>query len=77
MEQPENLHKVSKRQWKKWTVDGRNLFNDLYDTSLNNARIMTHPQDVIVDEYWDTVAWNHAWLAADFISMRQKGTVKI
>lgn len=78
MEQPENIHKVSKRQWKKWTVDGRNVFNDLYSTSLANQNLFKHPMASIVYEpHWGTVAWNHAWLAADFISMRQKGTVKI
>lgn len=78
MEQPENIHKVAKRQWKKWTVDGRLVFNDLYSTSLNNQHIFLHPKDGMnKEEYWTTIAWNHAWLAADFISMRQKGTVKI
>jgi len=78
MEQPDNIHKVSKRQWKKWTVDGRNVFNDLYSTSLKNEFIMNHPDNILLDdERWVTIAWNHAWLAADYISMRQKGTVKI
>jgi hypothetical protein len=78
MEKSENIYKVGKSQWKKWTVDGRNVFNDLYSTSLNNERIMNHPDTILLeDERWNTIAWNHAWLAADFISMRQKGTVKI
>ena len=78
MEEPENIHKVAKRQWKKWTVDGRNVFNDLYSTSIGDQRIMRHPLTTpIYEPHWKTIAWNHAWLAADFISMRQKGTVKI
>lgn len=78
MEQPENIHKVAKRQWKKWTVDGRNVFNDLYSTSISNQNIFNHPnQSNLQRDHWRTIAWNHAWLAADFISMRQKGTVKI
>jgi hypothetical protein len=78
METPDNIHKVSKRQWKRWTVDGRNVFNDLYDTVLNGQSIMKHPNhNVVAPNHWETIAWNSAWLAADFISMRQKGTVKI
>lgn len=78
MEKSKNIHKVGKRQWKRWTVDGRNVFNDLYSSSLNNEHIMNHPDTILLeDERWATIAWNHAWLAADFISMRQKGTVKI
>lgn len=77
MEKPENIHKVAKRQWKKWTEAGRLIFNDLYVTSYHDQRIMTHPKTNIPDKEWNTIAWNHAWLAADYISMREKGTVKI
>ncbi len=74
----ENVHKVSKRQWKKWTEAGRLVFNDLYETSVANQHLFIHPKATLVSNAnWDTIAWNHAWLAADYVSMREKGTVKI
>lgn len=73
----ENRYNVSKRQWKKWTEAGRLIFNDLYSTSYNDQRIMTHPKTNLPNSEWSTIAWNHAWLAADYISMREKDTVKI
>lgn len=67
-----NLHGVGKSQWKKWTKDGRRVFNDLYEYSVNNERLFNHPETILLaDERWKTVAWNHAWMAADFISRSQ------
>lgn len=78
MDNPENIHGVSKRQWKKWTVSGRNIFNDLMGASVDNQNLFHHPKATHLEwKHWYTVAWNHAWLAADFISMREKGKVKL
>lgn len=63
----ENLYKVPKRQWKKWSEDEQVLFNDLYRFMLYNQRTFIHPQAMAEDiDHWKTTAWNAAWMAADF-----------
>lgn len=63
-----NRHKVPKRQWKKWTGLQQLVFNDMYETLLNDQEMFLHPKaDPSRQEYWKTTAWNTAWLAADSV----------
>ena len=68
-----NTYKVSKRQWKKWNIQERELFNSLYSFSKINYWIFSHPKaKVLGKEHWDTVAWNHAWMASDLVREQRK-----
>lgn len=64
-----NRFKVAKKEWSKWTVEGRRLFNYLFHTMRANQRIFTHPKAVqLPAAQWQTTAWNAAWEAARHIS---------
>lgn len=59
----ENVWGVQKRTWRKWNIQCRFIFNNVYAQMDQN---MAHPkQPRISDELWDTIRWNSAWLAAD------------
>lgn len=62
----ENPNRVPKRQWRKWNKRSRELFNDLFSYMSKNQKIFTHPRTIQAPlEYWQTTAWNAAWMAAD------------
>lgn len=68
-----NIYKVPGSQWKKWNEQEKNLFNSLISFSLSNAHLMQHPMSpALTDEYWKTIAWNHAWMAADTLLYARK-----
>jgi hypothetical protein len=61
-----NRHKVPQRQWRKWSLAGRKVFNELYSAMAQNQWTFLHPhQDKISKRLWKTTAWNAAWIAAD------------
>lgn len=63
-----NKYKVGKSQWKKWDNSEKTLFNLLYEVSLKNQWMFKHPlQEEMQKSLWQTIAWNHAWMAADFM----------
>lgn len=63
-----NKYKVSKRQWKKWNDQEQELFIAIYEVSTINSWLFQHPKTPEVSpKYWNTVAWNHAWMAADLV----------
>lgn len=63
-----NVHGVAKRQWKKWNQKERDLFNALYSFSVANPWVFSHPKSPELSKAeWDTVAWNHSWMAADLM----------
>lgn len=67
-----NKHQVSKKMWKRWTVEAQQLFNDLYEL-MRDQRLFTHPKaDVVKDAHWCVTAWNAAWMAADLLSHEQR-----
>lgn len=69
----DNPYKVPGGQWKKWNKQEQDLFNDLLSFSLSNPVLMNHPMaPATYEPYWKTVAWNHAWMAADFLRERRK-----
>lgn len=62
---PENLYKVPKSQWKKWTPHARRVFNALFFEMTERADLFQHPKQPKVDlHFWKTTAWNAAWEAA-------------
>lgn len=70
----ENDHAVPKAQWKKWNDVEKRLFNELYFLSLSHQHLMVHPKASVVEpQHWKTIAWNHAWMAADYARAIRKG----
>lgn len=65
---PENLHKVPKSQWKKWTPQARRVFNAVYGMMYYNIHLFLHPESSIPYKgHWKTTSWNAAWTAADAV----------
>lgn len=63
-----NIHKVPKKQWRKWDVVGRRVFNKTYDVMVLNPDLFRHPKDPTRSNRWaKTTAWNAAWIAADHV----------
>mgnify|MGYP003427208623 len=63
-----NIHKVPKKQWRKWDIVGRGVFNKTYEVMRANPGLFRHPKDPSVSNRWsDTTAWNAAWIAADHV----------
>lgn len=61
----ENINNVPKRQWRKWNQQSRYIFNNVYG-QMAYQHAVKHPQmDNMYDDYWNTIRWNAAWLAAD------------
>lgn len=63
-----NSHKVPMRHWRKWTPQARKVFNETYETMLENQGLFLHPKQATVPQaQWKTTAWNAAWTAADAV----------
>lgn len=61
----ENPHGIDEEQWRKWPQTSRLLFNHLYEYTLQNQSLFSHPLSAEVPaEHWKTTAWNTAWEAA-------------
>lgn len=61
-----NRHRVPKKQWQKWSVAARKVFNEVYSAMAKNAKLFMHPkQERVPARMWTTTAWNAAWTAAD------------
>lgn len=62
-----NKNKVQKSQWKKWSNHAQRIFNDVYHAMRPSMQTtLTHPMaPVLTRDYWHTLRWNAAWLAAD------------
>lgn len=70
---PANCFGVSAREWKKWTPDARETFNELYVAMGLQKQVNGHPKAAQIDPTaWDTIRHNAAWLAASDLSHRQK-----
>ena len=60
-----NRYKVPVRQWRKWSPEDRERFNEVYSAMVSNQRLFLHPaQKPVKRELWKTTAWNAAWTAA-------------
>ncbi|UUZ75506.1 hypothetical protein LP414_27710 [Polaromonas sp. P1(28)-13] len=73
--QQENIHKVTKKQWKKWPDLAQRVFNDTFSSLVNNQSLMTHPKtEWLPEKQWKTIAWNSAWMAASAATIAEKAT---
>lgn len=64
-----NKNRVPLKQWRKWGVHARDVFNQTYAFIHDNPRLMTHPKMTKVKpEHWKTIAWNAGWIAADAVT---------
>jgi len=69
----DNKHEVNKKQWKKWDDTGKEVFNGLYEYMGENQHLFNHPMTIIIpQEYWNTTAWNAAWIAAELVRKSTK-----
>lgn len=60
-----NKFKVPKKQWAKWNIKARALFNTLYYAMVNNAYLFQHNDaELVSKKHWNVTAWNAAWTAA-------------
>lgn len=72
-----NTHSVPQRQWRKWTLVAKHVFNKTYSHMMSNPEVYFHP-DYLEDpglpdlKYFRTTAWNAAWMAADICSRGEK-----
>lgn len=63
-----NRNRVPKKQWTKWSEQARRVFNRVYMFCVENEWAMRHPKSPKPKtEFWETTAWNAAWIAADAV----------
>lgn len=72
-----NVYRVPKKVWTRWTLVGKHVFNKTMEFSTTSgSELMCNPKMTeeyhISDEYWKTIAWNHAWISADIASRGEK-----
>lgn len=61
-----NKYRVPAKQWKRWSVEARSIFNKCYDFVMDNQELLSHPGSPKLKPYhWKTLSWNMAWVAAD------------
>ena len=61
-----NLNRVPTKQWLKWSIAARGVFNKTYVFLMRHPELITHPKQVKLPAVqWKTIAWNAAWIAAD------------
>ena len=71
-----NLYKVPQAQWRKWKDEEKQLFNDVYSYMYDNQELFLHPKQKAIDHlHWKTIAWNSAWIAADYLKYQRIGLV--
>ena len=63
-----NYNKVPKKQWCDWSNKAKEVFNKTYDFFYYNQKLITHPKmGTVCGDYWKTISWNAAWIAADAV----------
>jgi len=61
-----NANRVPKKQWNRWSIGARAIFNRCYDYFMDHQETLNHPKaPKLPPQQWKTVAWNAAWIAAD------------
>lgn len=61
-----NIHRVSARQWRKWSETARRTFNAVYRVGMDSPTVFQHPKfPQPKPAQWKTLCWNFAWIAAD------------
>lgn len=62
-----NKYRVPKKQWAKWSVAAKRVYNEVYEC-LRDQRVIAHPATPhIKRQEWRTIQFNAAWLAADAV----------
>lgn len=62
-----NKHKVPKKKWNKWGRVARYVFNQTYSSVRYNQSVLFPPTaQKLSAQCIKVVAWNTAWLSADF-----------
>lgn len=68
----ENVNKVSKAQWLRWSEHARRVFNSVYWQMSADVSLFLHPgAEVPEPRHWNTTAWNAAWTAAAAVNDEQ------
>jgi hypothetical protein len=68
-----NIHKVPKKQWNEWCPASQWTFNNMM-RMLKDQSIIAHPgYEKAAEDYWRTIRWNSAWIAADLEQARLSG----
>lgn len=63
-----NRYRVQKKQWGKWPLLAKMVFNETYFVMTKNVDLFMHPKaEKPTKEEWKTTAWNAAWTAAEAI----------
>lgn len=63
-----NVNRVPKKQWARWSLTARRVFNEVNGFMLDNQWLMLHPKSPQPNkEHYKTIAWNAAWIAADAV----------
>lgn len=66
-----NIFHVPMKQWRAWSVQGRQVFNDVYSSMRDNQAFYTHPKQTLASKsHWQTTCWNAAWTAASAIYLQ-------
>jgi len=53
---------------KHWHKPTKEAFKNLYELLKENPKLVAHySMEPIPENHWEVVAWNAAWLAADYI----------
>ena len=77
MSSSDNTYAVPIKQWRKWTPAARKVFNETFETMLDNQRLFLHPKQAAVPlDQWKTTSWNAAWIAADAVVGVQRQEAK-
>lgn len=64
-----NLYHVPAKQWRKWTPQARQVFNEVYSQMIGNQDFFIHPKAVPASKsQWSTTCWNASWAAADAVA---------
>ena len=63
-----NRSRVPKKQWRKWSVSARAVFNELYRVMLGNPDLFQATGAPTPKPFnWKVTSWNAAWIAADAV----------
>lgn len=70
-----NPYKVPLKQWRRWNVEARMIFNYTHALMMGAQEMFVHPKaPMIKKDHWQTIAWNAAWIAADArLKIEQEG----
>jgi len=76
--QQENHYRVAKRKWKNWPDICQRVFNETYESMMENQDLFMHPKAKGIEPaFWTTICWNAAWTAADSAQQALKDIIKM